>query len=192
MATIAARTLAARRIPSSLIRGRGPQANGGWGPSVERGAANRPVLRHPRRPRRPHCRHRRPCRPHCRHRRLRFLRCPQWPRRLPRRRPRRHRRNRPQPLTSAAPRAPVGRVVAATRRMHSPRMKAGRRPLAPAPQPVSMGRGPIFTPRRPLQGRRATCSLSPMTAPRAPTVAWASTPWPFTTICTGSPWAISV
>eukprot|EP00964_Phaeocystis_antarctica_P091460 scaffold58661_cov39-Phaeocystis_antarctica.AAC.1 len=59
--------------------------------------------------------------------------------------------------------------------MHSSRRRAGRRPLAPALRPAWVVRGPTSTPRRPL-GPRATSSRSPTTAPRAPTLAWASAP----------------
>eukprot|EP00964_Phaeocystis_antarctica_P161583 scaffold133449_cov59-Phaeocystis_antarctica.AAC.2 len=60
--------------------------------------------------------------------------------------------------------------------MPSQRRTAGRRPLAPDPQPVLMGRGPISTPRRPLLDLRATSLRSRTTAPRAPTLAWALAP----------------
>eukprot|EP00964_Phaeocystis_antarctica_P127422 scaffold91095_cov48-Phaeocystis_antarctica.AAC.2 len=60
--------------------------------------------------------------------------------------------------------------------MHSPRTRAGRRPRAPAPQPAWVDRAPTSTPRRPFRGCRATSSRSPTTAPRAPTLAWASAP----------------
>eukprot|EP00964_Phaeocystis_antarctica_P091461 scaffold58662_cov51-Phaeocystis_antarctica.AAC.1 len=60
--------------------------------------------------------------------------------------------------------------------MHSPRKRAGRGPLAPAPRPAWVDRGPTSTPRRPIRGCRATSSRSPTTAPRASTLARASAP----------------
>eukprot|EP00964_Phaeocystis_antarctica_P034616 scaffold19719_cov59-Phaeocystis_antarctica.AAC.2 len=75
--------------------------------------------------------------------------------------------------------------------MLSPRKRAERLLGAPAPQPAWVDRGPTSTPRRAI-GPRATSSRSPTTAPRAPTLAWASAPWPSTTTCTAPPWASSV
>ena len=130
---------------------------------------------------------RRPIRPRRRHpRRCRRRRRPRRP--LRPLRP----RNRLQPLTSAAPQAPAGRMVVAATRQHMPsqRQVAGRRPITPDLQPVSMGRGPTSTPRRPEDGR-ATSSGSPTMAPRALILAWTSAPWSSTTTCTAPPWASS-
>eukprot|EP00964_Phaeocystis_antarctica_P050915 scaffold29666_cov43-Phaeocystis_antarctica.AAC.1 len=75
--------------------------------------------------------------------------------------------------------------------MLSPRVRAGRRQVTPAPQPAWVDRAPTSTPRRPLRGCRATSSRSPTMAPRAPTLVWASAPWASTTTCMAPPWASS-
>eukprot|EP00964_Phaeocystis_antarctica_P124737 scaffold88363_cov42-Phaeocystis_antarctica.AAC.1 len=67
-------------------------------------------------------------------------------------------------------------MVVATRRMHSPGKKVGRRQATPAPLPAWVDRVPTSMPRPPLRNGRATSSGSPTTALRAPTLAWASAP----------------